>query len=236
MAKRRLERSTASLTAEVATVTKEAAKLLGTLTETAKVKEAKASALAEKLALTEEELEAKKLVTAEVIKKNKALVARCDELEYALTELEDQMEAKNFDNAVLGLERARAAQNDVDGDYDEEKPKSGPARKHTFEVRVAISSLLALGINPSAVIPALQVTNFLFPGGVPRLDFVRKMRRELRIMVLALAAATAADPAVSLDLFSLCYLCMNSSKKYSFYVSRVRFFFFFQTVYLIAFN
>ena len=233
MAKRRLERSTASLTAEVATVTKEAAKLrreLVTLTEMAKAKEAEASALAEKLALTEEELEAKKLVTAEVIKKNKALVARCDELEYALTELEDQMEAKNFENAVLGLERARAAQNDVDGDYDEEKPKSGPARKHTFEVRVAISSLLALGINPSAVIPALQVTNFLFPGGVPRLDFVRKMRRELRIMVLALAAATAADPAVSLDLFSLCYLCMNSSKKYSFCVSRVRFFFFRQFI------
>ena len=114
------------------------------------------------------------------------------------------MEAKNFDNAVLGLKRARAAQSDVDGDYDEEKPKAGPARKHTFEVRVAISSLLALGINPSAVITALQVTNFQFPGGVPRLDFVRKMRRELRIMVLAMAAATAADHAVSLPCSLLC--------------------------------
>ena len=67
--------------------------------------------------------------------------------------------------------------------------------------------------------------NFPFPGVVPRLDFVRKMRVELRIMVLTLAAATAADPRCESELVLFMIIMHSLIKQISFYVSRVRFFF-----------
>jgi len=219
-AKRRLDKTVAGLTSQVSKATKEAGDLrrkIASLSEAHTAAEAEASALADALSMSEEQLAAQKLRSAELIKKNKILGSRCDELEYAVLELEDKIEEGQFQKAVSGMERARSAQADVDEDYDEEKPKGAPSRQHPFEVRVALSGFLALGINPSAVVPALKQVNFQFPGEVPRLDFVRKIRRELRVMVLALAAATAADPSVSFIFFCSYFKGQTLTNNYSFY-------------------
>jgi hypothetical protein len=70
--------------------------------------------------------------------------------------------------------------------------------KHGFQTRKTLLVQLALGVPASLVTVTMQANGFKFPcNKIPAVDFVRKMRGELRNVVLALAATTIANPSVS---------------------------------------
>jgi len=214
MASRRLERGLKDINAEAIRKGAEIKELRRRLTvveaaldvATEEASKAEAEAGATKQKLVEE-----KMKTKVFRESNKDLKERLADLENAVFELEEKLEEEGFKKTVNGFERARAEQSKADGLIDElfeeESKVPGAGRKHTFEVRVAIQNLLALGIAPSQVIPSLEVGNFPFPAGEPSLDFVRKMRRELRVVLLALAANTAADPSVRIVCAVLLICC-----------------------------
>jgi len=214
MASRRLKRGLKDITAEAVRKGAEIKELRRRLTvveaaldvATEEASKAEAEAGAAKQKLVEE-----KMKTKVFRESNKDLKERLADLENAVFELEEKLEEEGFKKTVNGFERARAEQSKADGLIDElfeeESKVPGAGRKNTFEVRVAIQNLLALGIAPSQVIPSLEVGNFPFPAGEPSLDFVRKMRRELRVVLLALAANTAADPSVRIVCAVLLICC-----------------------------
>ena len=209
---RTMESSTKDLRAEIAVLQKRIAHLEANLEDTKKAVE-KAEREAAKAAAGEAEARAQSANDTESAANkvarlrdiNMKLTERLDELEDSMTQLTDMLEEEGYIQTVNGLERARDAQTAADEKVDdalyegEDKAERvrGPPRKHGFKVRVAIHKLLALGIDPSRVIPSLSVAEFEFPAGVPTLDFVRKMRSETNIVLMAMAATTAADPAVS---------------------------------------
>jgi hypothetical protein len=118
--------------------------------------------------------------------------------EFTLSELEDQL--KDYEDSIGAsgdVEFRLKAQADADADYEEETGESRTGgREHAFETREVVLMHLALGIAPSMVVPAMRTAKFDFKGPNPKLRWVQNMRKELRVAVCILAAATAADPKV----------------------------------------
>ena len=111
------------------------------------------------------------------------------ELEVALQKLEDE-------GACDAERKARGkALDDIEA-YEEEETGESKGRQHSHEVREAVMMFLALGIAPSKVLPALAVSKIDFNGRLPKLRWIQNMRKELRVVVCILAAATAADREV----------------------------------------
>ena len=132
-----------------------------------------AAAATEKLA--EQRLQNKKLREEVLAKENEVVV-----LEEKLADASGKGDQAAADDYVLdGSDR-----------------KVGKPRQHTHKTRLAILKALALGIPPSKVVSALTIhSSFDFEGrSPPKVDFCRMMRRELMIVVAAVAAATAANP------------------------------------------
>ena len=123
--------------------------------------------------------------------------------EFTLSELEDKL--KDYEGSIGAsgdFEFQRKAQADADADYEEETGESRTGgREHGFETREVVLMHLALGIAPSMIVPAMRTAKFDFKGPNPKLRWVRNMRKELRVAVCILAAATAADPKVPLWCF-----------------------------------
>ena len=122
-------------------------------------------------------------------------------LENDYLDLEEKIKAKACaacDEAIDSVRRATKAGEAVGAWFekhsDDQECKGG--RKHGLEVRASISRALVIGLSPRQVIPMLEMSKIDFGGHVQQIDFVRKMRRELRISVLTLAARAAADPKV----------------------------------------
>ena len=123
--------------------------------------------------------------------------------EFTLSELEDKL--KDYEDSIGDkgdFEFRQKAQADADADYEEETGESRTGgREHGFETREVVLMHLALGIAPSMVVPAMRTAKFDFKGPNPKLRWVQNMRKELRVAVCILAAATAADPKVPLWCF-----------------------------------
>lgn len=201
---RALDRDTKTLQAEIAAQQKKIGHLEVLLKDTQQAlekAEGEAAKAAAGEAQAEQRVETIDHMAARLRRTNKTLIARVEELENDMAELVDKLEEAGFVETINGFERARGAQTAADKKVDdalyEGEKVAGPARQHGFEVRVAIHKTLALGVNPSHVIPTLSIGTFQFPTGVPTLDFVRKMRNETNILLTAMAATTAADPSVS---------------------------------------
>ena len=111
------------------------------------------------------------------------------ELEDELRKLEDERECDAESTA------RRKALDDLEA-YEEEETGESKGRQHSHEVREAVMMFLALGIAPSKVTPALAVSKVDFNGRQPKLRWIQNMRKELRVVVCILAAATAADREV----------------------------------------
>jgi len=118
--------------------------------------------------------------------------------EFTLSELEDQLKDHEDSIGASGdFEYRRKAQADADADYEEETGESRTGgRVRAFETREVVLMHLALGIAPSMVVPAMKTAKFDFKGPNPKLRWVQNMRKELRVAVRILAAATAADSKV----------------------------------------
>ncbi len=100
---------------------------------------------------------------------------RLEELETKVFELQEKLVEEGFVDIMDGFDRQRKAQEDMneqlDALYEGEKAsaKKTPDRQHGFEVRVGIQRMLALGVAPSQVIPALSISTFIFSTPVVRL-------------------------------------------------------------------
>ena len=128
---------------------------------------------------------------------NKKLQEELRFKENEVCEREEVLAEAIVDQAMKDYERAQKGNDSVD-EYLQSKtgePRGG--RQHSNQVRIAISKALALGLAPSQVVPMLRAGQVNFEGHEPKLDFVRRMRRELRVTIVTLAAAAAADPRAS---------------------------------------
>ena len=177
---RALDRDTKTLQAEIAAQQKKIGHLEVLLKDTQQAlekAEGEAAKAAAGEAQAEQRVETIDHMAARLRRTNKTLIARVEELENDMAELVDKLEEAGFVETINGFERARGAQTAADKKVDdalyEGEKVAGPARQHGFEVRVAIHKTLALGVNPSHVIPTLSIGTFQFPTGVPTLDFVR---------------------------------------------------------------
>ena len=132
--------------------------------------------------------------------------------ELKLSELEDEFREYEDSAAADGdFEFRRKAREHSDADYEEamgESRKGG--REHRFETREAVLINLALGLAPSQIVHVMRAFKFDFNGLVPKLRWVQNMRKELRVAVCILAAATAADPKVSS--FSVSMMCHSEGE------------------------
>ena len=118
-----------------------------------------------------------------------------------LAVMEEEVRRREEERYRQGTRRVQAkGREDADADYEEETGEcraKGKGREHPWQVRAKTCELLALGLAPSQVVPTLGIAGFEFTEGkVPKLRWVRAMRKELRVMCAILAAATAADPQV----------------------------------------
>jgi hypothetical protein len=131
-------------------------------------------------------------------KANELLNEQSRELENAVLELEDELAEENLDRDMAS--NASARKNDLDADYfiagasaDNERGRQNP-----YAARLAVHQILALGVSPSAVASALSIGGAgEFQGRPPGDPWVRAIRREMRVVVCTLAAATAGQPHVS---------------------------------------
>ena len=152
---------------------------------------AKTDELTTEVELNKEKYLAKKHEADELRRELEATEVRLSELEDDLQEYQDEEDLSEDSKT------RRRAQEDADADYEEETGESRTGgREHGFETREAILMYLALGIAPSRIVPAMGIAKFDFKGLVPTLRLVQNMRKELRVAVCILAAATAADPKV----------------------------------------
>ena len=128
-------------------------------------------------------------------KKLKAAVAVNKDLAADLCAAEDEAVRLADELAELQQHDAEDAAEAACEAYEESAGvKAG--RTYPPEFREKVLKLLALRVPPSSIIPILQGD---LPEGfdAPCLTWVYNMRRELRVAVLLLAAAAAADPSVS---------------------------------------
>jgi hypothetical protein len=109
-----------------------------------------------------------------------------------VTVLEQRLAAEENEKCALE-DKMEESEHKDDGSYKNPAPKPNGGL-HGFEVRLRIITLLAIGVPASIVVSTLLASAFKFPGNVPRINFVRNMRSELRIVVCALAATACAQP------------------------------------------
>jgi hypothetical protein len=122
-------------------------------------------------------------------------------VEERMAELEDELEELKASEECAAVMKARREQSAEDEAYDEEDTGESKSRQHSHEVREAVMMILALGISPSKVIPALCVGTTWearFGSAPPKLRWIQNECKELRVVNCILAASTAADPQVYL--------------------------------------
>jgi hypothetical protein len=118
-------------------------------------------------------------------------------VEERLAELEDALEGFKANEECAAVMKARREQSAEDEAYDEEDTGKSKSRQHSHKVREAVMMILALGISPSKVIPALCVGTTWearFGSAPPKLRWIQNLCKELRVVNCILAASTAADP------------------------------------------
>jgi hypothetical protein len=119
-------------------------------------------------------------------------------LENELLEAQEQLDEVTVGHEMNSNASARRDQQDADFTITEKVEGSDRGRQHPFKARLAMHRMLAIGVAPSMVVEALSIGGGdVFDGREPTVNFVRLMRRETRVVVCTLAAATAASPKVS---------------------------------------
>ena len=145
-------------------------------------------------------------------KEKKCLRDRLAELENTIMELEEKAaecaaDDDEEDEAFVEEDRSRSAARLDD------KNGISAGRDYPLELRAEVMRFHALGIQPSAIYPALQwrfEQHGLVGDKRPSLWWIYHMRKELRVAVLLLAAASAADPEVSHVSSLLLHQMLNS--------------------------
>ena len=199
---RKVSSATRKCHADLAELNKTVAKLVSKLAESDEIIAA-LEAQNESSGATNASLEARVEALTEAIsanrKEKKGLCERLAEIENKISEMEDMAaecaaEDDDEDEAYVEDQRNRSATR-----LDNEN--GIPAgRGYPLELREEVMRFHALGIQPSSIYPAL-LWKFEQHGLVgdkrPSLWWIYHMRKELRVAVLLLAAASAADPEVS---------------------------------------